>query len=102
LAKYANDFSQRLDLGWLIYISFVQVTLRYRTVGPISQKALNKVVSYTDATRHYQLLPVATRHYQMLTDVIRLSNPTVFRTNLTIYITVFVTRGRHFGARESV
>jgi hypothetical protein len=25
-----------------------------------------------------------------------------FRDILTIYITVFVTRGRHFGARESV
>jgi hypothetical protein len=59
------------------------------TVGPIDQKALNKVVSYTDATltlpdatRRYQTLPVATRRYQMLTDVTRLLNPTVFRTNL--------------------
>jgi hypothetical protein len=54
------------------------------TVGPIGQKALNKVVSHTDttltlpdATRHYQTLPDATRRYQMLTDIIKLSNPTV-------------------------
>jgi hypothetical protein len=65
------------------------------TVGPIGQKALNKVVSHTesltllwryqtlpDATRRYQTLPDTTSCYQMLTDVIRLSNPTVFRTNL--------------------
>jgi hypothetical protein len=35
------------------------------TVGPIGQKALNKVVSYTDATL---TLPDATRHYQLLPD----------------------------------
>jgi hypothetical protein len=59
------------------------------TVGPIGQKALNKVVSHTDttltlpdATRHYQTLPDATRRYQMLTDIIRLSNPTVFFNKL--------------------
>jgi hypothetical protein len=58
------------------------------TVGPIGQKALNKVVSHTDttltlpdATRRYQTLPDATRRYQMLTDIIRLSNPSVFFTN---------------------
>jgi hypothetical protein len=55
------------------------------TVGPIGQKALNKVVSHTDttltlpdATRRYQTLPDVTRRYQMLTDIIKLSNPTVF------------------------
>jgi hypothetical protein len=54
------------------------------TVGPNGQKALNKVVSHTDATmtlldatRRYQTLPDATRRYQTLPDVIRLSNPTV-------------------------
>jgi hypothetical protein len=58
------------------------------TVGPIGQKALNKVVSHTDttltlpdATRRYQTLPDITRRYQMLTDIIKLSNPTVFFTN---------------------
>jgi hypothetical protein len=70
-------------------ISYHYFNDMHSAVGPIGQKALNKVVFYTDATltlpdatRRYQTLPVATRRYQMLTDVIRLSNPTVFRTNL--------------------
>jgi hypothetical protein len=61
---------------------------RHFTVGPIGQKALNKVVSHTDttltlpdATRRYQTLPDTTRCYQTLTDIIRLSNPTVFFIN---------------------
>jgi hypothetical protein len=43
------------------------------TVGPIGQKALNKVVSHTDttltlpdATRRYKTLPDITRHWKIL------------------------------------
>jgi hypothetical protein len=47
-------------------------------VGPIGQKALNKVVSHTDATmtlldatRRYQTLSDATRRYQTIPDATR-------------------------------
>jgi hypothetical protein len=49
--------------------------LEYPTVGPIGQKALNKVVSHTDATMtlldatiRYQTIPDDTRRYQTLLD----------------------------------
>jgi hypothetical protein len=52
--------------------------LNLYTVGPIGQKALNKVVSHTDttltlpdATRRYQTLLNATRFYQTLPDANR-------------------------------
>jgi hypothetical protein len=38
----------------------------------------------------------------LLSKHIRLFGQKIFESILTIYITVFVTRGRHFGARESV
>jgi hypothetical protein len=66
--------------GWAAFYLLIDLT-----VGPIGQKALNKVVSHTDATmtlldatRRYQTIPDDTRRYQTLPDVIRLSNPTVF------------------------